>query len=171
VFGDAGQFNDPDSIRIWTFDPEDPYDTVTYRNPQLLKDAGEGDRLASFGEDAQGNLYSVYVGSGEVYRLVTNSSPSGDFDGDGRVDRDDLARWRTGFETQSGAELTDGDADGDGDVDGADFLAWQRSVTAAPASPPVPEPTGVASSLAAVFAIAIGSRVRSRRSLTSRPTS
>jgi hypothetical protein len=139
---------------------------VAYRNPQLTKDAGEGDRLASFGEDAQGNLYSVYFGSGEVYRLVTDATPAGDFDGDGRVDGDDLARWQTGFGTETGAARANGDADGDGDVDGADFLAWQRSVTAAPASQPVPEPAGLASSLAAVFAIAIGSRGRSRRSLT-----
>jgi hypothetical protein len=149
-------------VRIWTFDPDDPDGTVTYRIPQLLKDTGEGDRLASFGEDSLGNLYSVYVGSGEVYRLVTASTPAGDFDGDGRVDGDDLARWRSGFGTQSGATRTNGDADGDGDVDGADFLAWQRSVTGTPGSVPVAEPAGLASLAAVLGLLAANRRSRAR---------
>ncbi|WP_145435526.1 hypothetical protein [Lacipirellula limnantheis] len=49
-----------------------------------------------------------------------------DFDGDGDVDGDDLALWRTGFGTAGAATAGDGDADADGNVDGRDFLIWQR---------------------------------------------
>ena len=68
-----------------------------------------------------------------------------DFDEDGDVDGDDLARWRDGFQvTLDMASHGDGDADGDHDVDGADFLAWQRqfgspATTAATAAVPEPE--------------------------------
>ena len=44
-----------------------------------------------------------------------------DFNGDGTVDSDDLAKWKGDFGVKD-----DSDADGDGDSDGADFLAWQR---------------------------------------------
>jgi T5SS/PEP-CTERM-associated repeat protein len=66
-----------------------------------------------------------------------------DFNGNGVVDGADLASWKSGFGTPSGAAKTSGDADGDGDVDGADFLAWQREAgtpAAAGAAAPVPEP-------------------------------
>jgi hypothetical protein len=66
----------------------------------------------------------------------------GDFNGDNRVDGDDLAAWKTAF----GPTNADGDADDDGDSDGADFLVWQRNVTSASVTPtalPVPEPTAL----------------------------
>ncbi len=53
----------------------------------------------------------------------------GDFNGDGRVDGDDLAAWKSGYGT---------------DYDGCDFLAWQLNFqggTVASAAA-VPEPTG-----------------------------
>lgn len=64
---------------------------------------------------------------------------SGDFNGDGEVDGDDLNEWKNGF-----GDAGNGDADNDGDSDGADFLAWQRNlgigVPVAPAAA-VPEPS------------------------------
>jgi hypothetical protein len=66
-----------------------------------------------------------------------------DFNGNGVVDGADLASWKSGFGTPSGAAKTSGDADGDGDVEGAEFLAWQREAgtpAAAGAAAPVPEP-------------------------------
>jgi hypothetical protein len=140
VFGDAGAFGEPSTVKIWTFDPANPAGTVMNRNSVLPKDTGSGTRLASFGEDAMGNLYSLYVESGEVYRLVTDATAEGDFDGNGRVDGGDLSRWRAGFGMTSGAQVDDGDADGDGDVDGRDFLTWQRNVTASGPAVGVPEP-------------------------------
>lgn len=71
-FGDAGNFGQPSTVKIWTFDPANPTGTVLNRNSELVKNVGSGTRLASFGEDAAGNLYTLYVESGEVYRIATN---------------------------------------------------------------------------------------------------
>jgi sulfatase modifying factor 1 len=68
-------------------------------------------------------------------------SSSCDFNGDGQVDRDDLALWRANFGDAGAANFADGD--GDGDVDGNDFLCWQRELgvnSATAASGAVPEP-------------------------------
>jgi len=77
------------------------------------------------------------LGDGENYGLAwwAGDSISGDFDGDGDVDKDDLPIWKTGFDT------SEADADDDGDTDGADFLAWQRNLGLnVPAATAVPEP-------------------------------
>jgi glucose/arabinose dehydrogenase len=72
VFGDAGSFGQPNTVKIFSFDPANPFGTVVNRTAQLPKNTGSGTRLASFAEDAAGNLYTIYVESGEVYRIVTN---------------------------------------------------------------------------------------------------
>jgi hypothetical protein len=68
-----------------------------------------------------------------------------DFDEDGDVDADDLAKWQTGYGLHSSATHANGDADEDGDVDGGDFLTWQREFTPGIASMTsqlsVPEPS------------------------------
>jgi glucose/arabinose dehydrogenase len=162
VFGDAGQFGDPATVKIWTFDPANPSGTVANRNSVLPKSAGSGTRLASFGEDALGNLYSIYVQSGEVYRIVTNAVTSGDFDADGDVDDDDLPKWAAGFGMTSGATFANGDADGDGDADGNDFLSWQKnlgaSVHAGASGGVVPEPAS-----AGILGICIAALVKAER--------
>jgi hypothetical protein len=48
-----------------------------------------------------------------------------DFNGDDRVDAEDLATWRAGYGTTADGPQT-GDANRDGVVDGRDFLLWQR---------------------------------------------
>jgi thermolabile hemolysin len=58
-------------------------------------------------------------------RALVDGTP-GDFNADGDVDADDLARWRENFGVSAAATRAMGDANGDGVVDGADFLAWQR---------------------------------------------
>jgi N-acetylglucosamine-6-sulfatase len=70
----------------------------------------------------------------------------GDFNGDRTVDGADLAHWKSGYGTATGATTLQGDADDDGDVDGGDFLAWQRQLGASnvqasnsPATEPVSE--------------------------------
>jgi hypothetical protein len=78
------------------------------------------------------------------YMIAARALVDGDFNMDFDVDDADLAIWRTGFGTQTGAAREQGDADGDADVDGADFLTWQRqlgsSIPAVSASTGVPEP-------------------------------
>ena len=127
-FGDAGQPGNASSVKIWTFSTRKSAQApCSTRNTVLLKDGGAGIRLASFGEDAVGNLYTVYFQSGEVYRIVTDAFAPGDFTGDGIVNAADLTRWAANFGTTTGATPSVGNADGDGDVDGNDFLAWQRN--------------------------------------------
>lgn len=149
-------FGDTISGNVWSFDPADPNGTVANVLDDLMPDAGSLDGLVSFGEDALGNIYLVDIASsvgnqqpntGDLFRIVTDQLLSGDFDGDGDVDGDDLSRWQTGYGTSEGAEFSQGDADGNGVVDGSDFLIWQRNFgrTAQDpmpeaAHPPVPEP-------------------------------
>lgn len=98
-----------------------------------------------------------YTTTALTLSVVTNG-PSADFDLDGDVDANDLAKWKVGFGKTQGAEPFDGDADGDFDVDGNDFLAWQRQYTgssATPATSPVPEPAAVTMALASVIAFGI----------------
>jgi hypothetical protein len=60
---------------FWMFDPANPFGTVQNIDSQLTRDVGAGQFPTSFGEDAQGNLYIVYVASGEVYRIQTTVIP------------------------------------------------------------------------------------------------
>jgi hypothetical protein len=80
---------------------------------------------------------------------------TGDFDGDGTVDGDDLVQWKGDFGVNG-----DSDADGDGDSDGNDFLIWQRTLGptppggATPAVTGVPEPQSLALLVGAVGVLA-----------------
>lgn len=74
-----------------------------------------------------------------------------DFDEDTDVDGADLARWRLGFGTASGAAHTQGDANGDGDADGRDFLVWQQQRGSGSLTAAAPEPTSAVIAFAAVF--------------------
>ena len=64
--------------------------------------------------------------------------PGSDFNGDWKVDAQDLLSWTAAFENSTAA-----DANRDGVTDGADLLQWQRQFgwTAGKASTSVPEPT------------------------------
>jgi hypothetical protein len=85
------------------------------------------------------------------YSLSLNVTPvgpltPGDFNGDGKVDRDDLAAWKVDFDIES----ANSDADGDKDSDGNDLLIWQRHVGVGGAATAAPEPTCTALALAAI---------------------
>jgi hypothetical protein len=154
-------FADTVSLNIWTMIPGSP-PTVDNVESDLPPDVGTLPAIVSFGEDAIGNLYMVNLGSssfqpplgtGSIYRIVTDAVLPGDFDGDGDVDGDDLADWQASYNVNASA-----DADGDGDSDGADFLTWQRnygrkSTDVAPltGSVSVPEPATIALIALAVF--------------------
>jgi hypothetical protein len=81
--------------------------------------------------------------SGVAVWSAPSATATGDFDEDGDVDGDDLARWLGDFGVNNLS-----DADDDGDSDGADFLAWQQQlgsgVPATAAAAAVPEPAPLA---------------------------
>lgn len=164
-------FADSLSSNIWTLVGEPGNIVVDNVRADLPPDTGTLNALVSFGEDAVGNLYLVKLGSGlnqpplgtgAVYKLITDAVVPGDFDGNGVVDGDDLDQWQLAYGVDS-----DGDADGDGDSDGADFLIWQRNfgVTAQNyvgvlSAVTVPEPTTIGMTILLPF---IFTRNHSRR--------
>lgn len=88
---------------------------------------------------------SIDVGAFEFGALAA------DHDGDGDVDRADLAIWEAAY----GASNL-GDADGDGDTDGADFMIWQWQCTGVlpgPSAQAVPEPTTLLLVVSVVFTL------------------
>ena len=96
----------------------------------------------------------------EAWVRVQNPD-AGDVDEDGDVDAGDLAAWRMGFGTASGAAYFEGDTDADGDVDGFDFLAWQRQAgaTATPVQSQVPEPSTLIVSASALLLVLASQRL------------
>jgi hypothetical protein len=98
------------------------------------------------------------IDNGDIFldNFVRTAVPlAGDFDEDFDVDGDDLADWRAGFGTTTGATHMQGDADDDNDVDGNDFLIWQRqlgSTSAVAEVQGVPEPSSAALGLLALAA-------------------
>jgi hypothetical protein len=110
------------------------------------------------------DLTKLYT-TGEVTLQGLAAGIASDFNGDNAVNAADLANWRNGFGTSSGATHFQGDADLDYDVDGADFLAWQRQFSPNPAIVPtntaIPEPA--TSALVVVAAVGfrwVGARTR-----------
>ncbi|MGI9428391.1 MAG: glycoside hydrolase family 25 protein [Bythopirellula sp.] len=80
-----------------------------------------------------------FLGTGLLQVTTSDAPVPADFNGDGNVNMQDLAKWQGDFSQNGGS-----DADADNDSDGADFLAWQFHLTA-PADPlaagqAVPEP-------------------------------
>jgi hypothetical protein len=68
---------------------------------------------------------------------------SADFDGDGRVDGDDLLVWQCGAGLIGSGDLSRGDANHDGRVDGVDLALWRSQFgMTLPLSQAVPEPVG-----------------------------
>jgi hypothetical protein len=87
-------------------------------------------------------------------------SPAADFTGNGVVNEFDLAVWRVGFGTSTGAAKSQGDSDGDMDVDGHDFLKWQEQTTSMGAAGVVPEQA--TADLVGAAACALATRFRRR---------
>ncbi|HYO25704.1 MAG TPA: pre-peptidase C-terminal domain-containing protein [Lacipirellulaceae bacterium] len=87
-----------------------------------------------------------------------------DFNHDGEVDGDDLAAWRAGYGTPSGATHSQGDANADGRVDASDFVVWQRRLSAPPPLSPsaheAPEPSSGMIAVASLVCAALGLRRR-----------
>lgn len=98
-----------------------------------------------------------YRDIGMAFTITSASALAADFNSANGVNADDLAIWKTGFGTQTGATKAQGNTNPgvDGDVDGEDYLEWQREFGLTGASPAVgivPEPAGAALALIAVAA-------------------
>ncbi len=76
--------------------------------------------------------------------VIYGSIANADFNGNGRVDGNDLLTWQRGLGISSGATLGQGDANSDGRVDGADLAIWRSQFgtggSAVATAAPVPEP-------------------------------
>jgi hypothetical protein len=122
----------------------------------------------SFGEDAWGNLYIAYLGSGEVYRIATNeSSLVGDFEADGDVDLADYDEWLASFGGALANPAAEGPA-GNGIADAADYVVWRKNLGApmnagagSGSVPSVPEPATVA--LVGPLGVALAAAALGRR--------
>jgi glucose/arabinose dehydrogenase len=126
----------------WMVDSS-PFGTVTNIDSLLTPNVGSAGFAVSFGEDAVGNLYIVYTGSGEVYRIATNQLLRGDFDADGDVDSADVVKWRAGFGSTNPNAASDGN--GNAMFDAADYVVWRKNLGAslhasAGAGAAIPEP-------------------------------
>jgi hypothetical protein len=93
---------------------------------------------------------------------------AGDFDANNIVDGADLANWKTGFGTSSGASHAQGDADADGDVDGGDFLIWQRQLGSAASASPLLTAVPESAPLALACIATLGSAQIARRTRVAR---
>jgi hypothetical protein len=147
-------------------------------NAQFETNGGNGwFRMLEFlndGKTVHVRTYSPFLNayrtdSANDYFITLSQLPMtpGDFNADGHVDNLDLAAWRAGFGTASGAARTQGDADGDGDVDGADLLIWQRNQGLAgisAANHAVPEPATI--QYMVVAAVLAAARLRRRDKLS-----
>ena len=71
-FLDSRNSNGISDDNYWMFDPANPFGTVTNIDSLLTSAVGSRQFPVSYGEDTAGNLYIAYIGSGEVYRIVTN---------------------------------------------------------------------------------------------------
>jgi hypothetical protein len=130
----------------WMFDPANPFGTVMNIDSLLTPNVGSAQFPVSFGEDANGNLYIAYIASGEVYRIATNATMAGDYNGDGDVDVDDYNAWRASFGLSSRPNFPPADGNRNGVVDAADYVIWRKAFGAGAAGSSlegVPEPSAL----------------------------
>lgn len=114
-----------------------PVDWLTERLHQILVDGTPADYVV---EQVKGINYAMLTTPVAAAHITASYqlAASADFNGDGRVDGDDLLQWQGDFGINANS-----DADGDGDSDGADFLLWQRQLSITAGRSPlrgVPEP-------------------------------
>lgn len=98
------------------------------------------------------------VGKSLVLTVGGSTVIPGDFNNNGSVGAEDLAKWKLDFGTANGS-----DANGDGRADGNDFLIWQRnygSTSVVPAAASVPEPTSLVLGVALACMGGLASRRR-----------
>jgi hypothetical protein len=116
-----------------TWQMSGPGGTVTNIDA-LLGNLTNINRIVSYGEDANGNLYLVDLAtgsnfapdpnSGEIYRILTNSLIDGDYDANGLVDAADYVLWKELY----GSDDLRADGNGNNEVDAADYTVWRNNL-------------------------------------------
>ena len=166
------------------FDAISPEEIAALRQSQ--RNVAAGDPSAWLIEADDTDLRSVgdvhYTGEAFVTlgRRLADAYLSGvdafsvaDFNFDGLVDGDDVARWQATFPSAAQATRVDGDANADGRVDGLDFLMLQQQFTrSGNLATAVPEPDSAAMIAGMGFAMLTAARRRlsRRRAPSSCPT-
>jgi len=161
-FLDSRNSNGTSDDNYWMFDPANPFGTVANIDSQLTPNTGTRQFPVSLGEDAAGNLYVAYIGSGEVFR-INMAHPVGDYDLDGDVDNNDYSVWRTSFGITAAGLPADGN--GNGTIDAGDYVVWRNALPAGSGSgadASVPEP-GTAVLFAQLSAIIVSLLGTARR--------
>jgi glucose/arabinose dehydrogenase len=124
-------FGDTVNNHIWSFyrdgdDEGTAVDQLLNLDTLLTPDVGSRSTITSFGEDSYGNLYVVARG-GDIFRIVTDATMPGDFNGDRLVDAADYEVWKQDF---GSSDSLDADGNGDGVVDLADYTVWRDNLGA-----------------------------------------
>ncbi len=117
-------FADYITEQIWSF----RYDGITKteftnRTAELVPDAGTIDSIASFGEDARGNLYIVDLG-GEIFRILPEPVIPGDLNDDGFVNLLDFALFAQYWLDPSCGFCAGADFNADNTVNADDLTAF-----------------------------------------------
>ncbi len=155
IFGDYRDNN------IWRYNQNNT-PIIENINSDLDPNAGTIGSVASFGDDADGNLYIMDLFGGEVFRIDTDIMIAGDYDGSGTVDAGDYATWRSQFGS-TGVFAADGNHDGR--VDAADYTVWRDNLGrvfggGALQVGAVPEPTSLAAGTALLLGFVAARRGR-----------
>jgi hypothetical protein len=122
----------------------------TDRTTELASPLGSYGGIASFAQDAAGELYLIDYLSGDLYRIVA-ADETGDFNGDGIVDAADYVEWRKGLGTQ---------------YTQAHYDLWRahfgQTASGGGSGGTVPEPAGAGLVAAGVLALTTFRRTRTR---------
>ncbi|MBT8484557.1 MAG: hypothetical protein HKO59_02975 [Phycisphaerales bacterium] len=119
-------FADYVSARIWSVDAGGTTDNFTIRTSELVPDIGAINNIASFGEDARGEIYICDQSGGEIFKIVPVKPTilPADLDCNGAVDFTDLLTLLAAWGECDGCLP---DLDGDDMVGFADLLAMLAS--------------------------------------------
>ncbi|WP_252852740.1 PQQ-dependent sugar dehydrogenase [Aeoliella straminimaris] len=154
-------FGDSFPRQLWSFDPASPDSTVENIESTLGSNVSQIGVPTSFGEDLYGNLYIVDR-DGDIFRIDTDSTLPGDYNGDRMVNELDYDVWNQSFASINSLAA---DGNGDGTVDIADYVVWRNHLGSEigmdelSGATEIPEP----STVAVLFSsLVVGSLVRRR---------